>query len=620
MHDLRGRWADDAVRRDRASCRGASPPTGGGAWVLERASGRLARLTGLPLPPRRRRARIRARRVPAVSRELPRRPRLRLLDTASLARRRAAVALAAHAQQRPRAAVVGRRRRSAAAPPRREPRDGSTAPLALAGARYAYALAWLDAARIAVRVPGRRDAPAFAVDDGDRRRRCRSARSFRSRADCDRSAVRAPARTARRLSAARDAAPSRCTRCRSPTSRATAARRASSPRRTARPPHRQRQPATVWHRLYAEASLPPGTGFIVRLAATAIPSRRPRRDRVVRRTASAATSRARRRRAGPHVPHAAWERMPSELPAHPGLGPVAARARRRGLFSGADPEFAAARAQPHRPLSVGARRAVRRRPRRSRDRGAARVGAAASRIATTTCRASIARRCSARRPRRPASASTRSTPAHAARSTPAARRRRAARRDARSIGRRSARRAIRVEQPGAAGCCGRRRAGRGWRAAPRERDAIACYRPQRHARRFPRALSRELRRRADAARRPRRRGAPAHRSGRAPGRAASTGSPRGSASPSIPRCPRSGGASGSARARARALARHAARARARARRRHRRRRARRRDRACSKISGCAGCSRRCSASISPTRPIRCCPASPSAATRSSAIR
>ena len=41
-----------------------------------------------------------------------------------------------------------------------------TEPLALADARYAYALAWLDANRVAVRMPGRRDAPAFAVTEG----------------------------------------------------------------------------------------------------------------------------------------------------------------------------------------------------------------------------------------------------------------------------------------------------------------------------------------------------------------------------------------------------------------------------------------------------------------------
>ena len=41
-----------------------------------------------------------------------------------------------------------------------------TEPVALVDARYAYAFDWLDAERIAVRMPGRRDAPAFVVPDG----------------------------------------------------------------------------------------------------------------------------------------------------------------------------------------------------------------------------------------------------------------------------------------------------------------------------------------------------------------------------------------------------------------------------------------------------------------------
>jgi hypothetical protein len=42
-----------------------------------------------------------------------------------------------------------------------------SAPIGLADARYAYALAWLDDERFALRLPGRRDAPAFAIDDGE---------------------------------------------------------------------------------------------------------------------------------------------------------------------------------------------------------------------------------------------------------------------------------------------------------------------------------------------------------------------------------------------------------------------------------------------------------------------
>jgi phage tail-like protein len=92
---------------------------------------------------------------------------------------------------------------------------------------------------------------------------------------------------------------------------------------------------TVWHRLYAEASIPPGSGFVVWLAAT---------DQAEPPAAGATAlwhphgfgndiAALAAHAMGPHVPRAAWERLPSELPGHPGLASWTPERDRRGLFT-----------------------------------------------------------------------------------------------------------------------------------------------------------------------------------------------------------------------------------------------------------------------------------------------
>ena len=163
LHDLRGRWADEAVRLE-----GFAPwrleADSSGVWVLERA-GRLARLTGVPMPfttP------ARDDYAPGVFRPDPENccpPALRLLDAVSWPVGERPIALAAHPER-----GLAMLSWFGDGEPRLRWLDAETAritePLALADARYAYALAWLDANRVAVRMPGRRDAPAFAVTEG----------------------------------------------------------------------------------------------------------------------------------------------------------------------------------------------------------------------------------------------------------------------------------------------------------------------------------------------------------------------------------------------------------------------------------------------------------------------
>ena len=108
LHDLRGRWADEAVRLD-----GFAPwrieADGGGVWVLERA-GRLARLTGVPMPfttP------ARDDYAPGVFRPDPENccpPAMRLLDTVSWPAGERPDRPRRASRARPRRAVVVRRR------------------------------------------------------------------------------------------------------------------------------------------------------------------------------------------------------------------------------------------------------------------------------------------------------------------------------------------------------------------------------------------------------------------------------------------------------------------------------------------------------------------------------
>ena len=77
---------------------------------------------------------------------------------------------------------------------------------------------------------------------------------------------------------------------------------------------------TVWHRLYAEARLPAGCALVVWLAASAEPSVDTVDEwhaHVFGELADALPDQA--QPFGP-VPRAVWERQPSELPGHPGLG------------------------------------------------------------------------------------------------------------------------------------------------------------------------------------------------------------------------------------------------------------------------------------------------------------
>jgi phage tail-like protein len=329
MHDLRGRWADVTVPTpDFVPWRLAADPAGG-VWVLERASGRLARVTGAPLP-----LGPFVDYAGTVFRPDPENchpPALRVLDDLAWPAGERPVALACTSAADLALLAWGdgdeaRLRRFDRRAERLEP------PIELVGARHAYALDWIDAARLVVRMPGRRDAPAFDLGALDAERRVVPSGEVYPLAA---TALEAP--FAHRLEGPPryPVALADGVRGAEPLFRlsiSNLARRGEAASFAGTDAHLidSGSVQTTWHRLYAEADLPPRAGFVVWLAATAEPVAPDPADpsswmpHYFGEPAVAPE---------PQAPHAAWERARSELPNHPGLGPWDHRPGRAGLLS-----------------------------------------------------------------------------------------------------------------------------------------------------------------------------------------------------------------------------------------------------------------------------------------------
>jgi phage tail-like protein len=327
MHDLRGRWADIVVpTAGFAPWRLAADPAGG-VWALERATGRLARLSGAPLP-----LGPYVDYAGTVFRPDPENchpPTLRILPAPAWPSDEHPLAPACNGDGA--LALLSwfgdgeaRLRLYDTAAERLGP------PLVLVGARYAYAFDWVDAGRIVVRMPGRRDAPAFDLGAADTYGHIVPAGEIYPLAGAE------EAPFAHRL----DGPPQypvvlaegvRGTEPLFRLSLANLARQGEARNYADGDAHLIDSGSlqTIWHRLYAEAQLPPRTGFVVWLAATAEPEAP---------AADAADAWSPHRfgetaETGPHTARATWERAPSELPNHPGLGPWEHQPGRAGLLS-----------------------------------------------------------------------------------------------------------------------------------------------------------------------------------------------------------------------------------------------------------------------------------------------
>lgn len=333
LHDLRQRWATVEVGEPGFAPWRLAAHAQGGVWVLERGSGRLARLQGMPLP---RTTPQPDDYAPNVFRPDPENCREPALRTVSAGWTGIALplALACHAQgglllmgwnTAGQAWVRAWDEASASA--------GAMRPLR--GALHAYSLTWLDAERCAVRMPGRVDAPAFAWDAQGSGEIPALGEVFPLAADRREASFVHRTEGVAHYPVRGDAAEPLW-----PLALPNLARSGHAANFRIEDEQLRAQlidsgtPATVWHRLYMEAHIPPACGVLVWLAATNDPEP-PAAERLdawhphafgrdVRALSPAARA--------PQVPLAAWERAPSELPAHPGLAAWSPLPGLRGLF------------------------------------------------------------------------------------------------------------------------------------------------------------------------------------------------------------------------------------------------------------------------------------------------
>ncbi len=334
MHDLRRRWAAVQVTEPGyAPWRLAAHPEGG-VWVLERGSGRLARLKGYPLPSQTPAADAYA---PGVFRPDPENCRAPAITVVHEGWTGVAEPFAVACHPAGGLLLMGWNTAGHAWVRRFDEANLTPGPMrVLRGAVHAYALTWLDGERIAVRMPGRVDAPAFAIDESPTGELHALGEVFPLAGDqCEASSVHRPEGVAH-YPVREDAAEPLFPLALPNLSRSgTAASFTTEGERLRAKLIDSGTPATTWHRVFMEASIPPACGVVVWLAATNDPQPpAPQRldawhphafGRDVRGIDPAAS--------GPHVPQAVWEHAPSELPAHPGLAPWAPQRGLRGLFS-----------------------------------------------------------------------------------------------------------------------------------------------------------------------------------------------------------------------------------------------------------------------------------------------
>lgn len=350
LHDLRGRWSDVvASAAGFVPWRCAADPDGG-LWLLERASGRLARLTGSPMTvgPYFEYDGRTFRPDPENCRE----PRIDVLADPVWPSGERPLALAWAPQRGP--ALLSWNGGDGIARLRfwdvRAQRLGD--PYELVGARYAYALAFTDAQRAVVRVPGLRDAPAFDLPDAarvDAAHLLPCGEIYPLAAD----ALEAP--FAHRLDGAprypctlTDPAPSigvadgeRGARALHRLSLSNLARQGEARHYDADGQGVEQgmrlidsgEHRTVWHRLYAEARLPARTGLVVWCAATAEPVPPSADDPNAWAPHRFGDVPAAIGEGNPQMPGAVRESAPSELPHHTGVASWAANAPGAGLYS-----------------------------------------------------------------------------------------------------------------------------------------------------------------------------------------------------------------------------------------------------------------------------------------------
>lgn len=190
----------------------------------------------------------------------------------------------------------------------------------LEGVRFPFSLRWIDAARVAVLVPGVKEAPAFPIPPPSRQAP-QSGEYYPLRAHDGAAFMRSPGIPPHYLS----------------TTGPVPLRQLSLPSSANAGTVRNRAPIdsgtsdTVWHRIYLEASLPPHAG--VRIWAAASESPDPETIAAADWHPHHFGEIAPDQPPLPGLPRGAWAPGGSEVAFHPGLLPCAPRAGQAGLFT-----------------------------------------------------------------------------------------------------------------------------------------------------------------------------------------------------------------------------------------------------------------------------------------------
>jgi phage tail-like protein len=323
MHDLRGRWNDTTVSLAGFSPWRMTPAQDGGTWVMERNSGRIARLTGHPLRYETPQAQDYDPRVFRPSPENCCTPTLELVAAPVWPAGETPLALCAAPDSGLAVmswldgdGTVGIRRWI----------DGQLRfdnSLTLLGASYAYSFTWLSADRVALRVPGRRDAPIFDLSAADENGNVMPLGDVYPLSDgaLEASFANGTAQPPQYPVGDRAAEPLFALSFNSLARRGEARNYADTVQGKVAWHIDSLDPNTVWDRLYAEAVIPAHSGFVVWLAATNDDAPPTLGNLASWHAHGFGSDIAARDDAllAPQVPRAAWEPQASELPGHPGL-------------------------------------------------------------------------------------------------------------------------------------------------------------------------------------------------------------------------------------------------------------------------------------------------------------
>ncbi|MEC5385345.1 phage tail protein [Uliginosibacterium sp. H3] len=327
MHDLRGRWEDVTVALAGFTAWRLTPSAGGGVWAMERTTGRLAHLTGRPLRAQTPRTEEYNADVFRPSPENGCAPAMSLLPTPVYAAGERPLALAA--AEHSGLAVLTWFDGSGTACVRRwdDTQQRLSAPLRLTGASYAYSLTWLSAGRIAVRVPGRVDAPAFDLAAANANGIVMAMGEVYPLSDNAREAsfangaIQPPHYPSDEPGKSVGTQPLYALSLNNLARRGEANNFADTPAGFSAWLIDSKDNTTVWNRVYAEAAIPAHTGFVLWLSATNVPRPPALSDLTAWHPHGFGRDIATLDDAmlAPQLPRAAWEPQASELPGHPGL-------------------------------------------------------------------------------------------------------------------------------------------------------------------------------------------------------------------------------------------------------------------------------------------------------------